>query len=120
MKWYIDGERPIWIQLKEQLTKQIVSGNYQCGDRLPSVRELASEAGVNPNTMQRALASLDQDGLTMTSRTAGRSVTNDEERIEQCRQEVAHRIVKQYVKDISELGYTKEEAIELIRKGNER
>ena len=46
MEWYIDGERPIWIQLKEQLAKQIVSGRYQCGDKMPSVRELAKEAGV--------------------------------------------------------------------------
>ena len=62
MEWKLDDSRPIWIQLQEQLTRMILSGRFRAGERLPSVRELASEAGVNPNTMQRALAGLDAEG----------------------------------------------------------
>ena len=72
MGWKIDDGRPIWTQLKEQMIKRIVSGTYSSGEKLPSVRDLAGEAGVNPNTMQRALSALDQDGLTITNRTSGR------------------------------------------------
>ena len=72
MSWKIDDGRPIWTQLKEQMIKRIVSGIYSSGEKLPSVRDLAGEAGVNPNTMQRALSALDQDGLTITNRTSGR------------------------------------------------
>ena len=78
MGWKINDGRPIWIQLKEQMIRRIVSGIYQSGDKLPSVRELASEAGVNPNTMQRALSALDQEGFSMTNRTSGRCVTQDQ------------------------------------------
>ena len=63
MDWSIDSARPIWIQLSEQLTRRIVSGQYPMGARLPSVRELAEEAGVNPNTMQKAMAELERTGL---------------------------------------------------------
>ena len=118
MEWYIDGERPIWIQLKEQLAKLIVSGRYQCGDKMPSVRELAKEAGVNPNTMQRALAALDQEGLTATSRTAGRKVTENAEKLDQCRSEFAHTILERYLSDMAELGYTKTQAAEYVKEGS--
>ena len=85
MEWNIADDRPIWIQLSEQLTAQIASGMYQPGQRLPSVREFAADAGVNPNTMQRALADLEGKGLILTNRTAGRSVTQDMEVIKQLR-----------------------------------
>lgn len=114
MKWKLNGDRPIWIQLKEQLMKQIVSGKYHCGDKLPSVRELAKEAGVNPNTMQRALADLNQEGLLITNRTAGRCVTEDLEQIRVYRDKFAATIIRVYFEDMQELGFTKEEAIDLI------
>ena len=63
MEWNLSGDRPIWLQLSQQLARRILVGAYPPGSRLPSVRELAAEAGVNPNTMQRALAQLEQDGL---------------------------------------------------------
>lgn len=118
MEWKIDGERPIWIQLKEQLAKQIVSGRYQCGDKMPSVRELAKEAGVNPNTMQRALAALDQEGLTATSRTAGRKVTENAKKIDQCRSEFAQKILERYLSDMAELGYGRAQAAEYVKEGS--
>ena len=108
MGWKIDDGRPIWTQLKEQMIKRIVSGTYSSGEKLPSVRDLAGEAGVNPNTMQRALSALDQDGLTITNRTSGRCVTED-----------IAKIVKQYIRDLEELGYNKEDAVALIGKEEE-
>ena len=75
MEWKLDDNRPIWMQLQEQLTRKILAGWYHAGEKLPSVRDLAAEAGVNPNTMQRALVALDSAGLTTTNRTMGRTVT---------------------------------------------
>ena len=77
MDWRFTDDRPIWLQLTEQLTRRIITGVYPPGSRLPPVRELAAQAGVNPNTMQRALAQLEQDGLAFADRTAGRLVTED-------------------------------------------
>ena len=77
MDWKLTGDRPIWQQLTEQVALRILTGEYPPGSRLPAVRELAAQAGVNPNTMQRAMAQLEQDGLAVGSRTAGRTVTVD-------------------------------------------
>ena len=66
MDWRFTDDRPIWLQLTEQLTRRIITGVYPPGSRLPPVRELAAQAGVNPNTMQRALAQLEQDGLALS------------------------------------------------------
>ena len=109
MEWNIADDRPIWIQLSEQLTAQIASGMYQPGQRLPSVREFAADAGVNPNTMQRALADLESKGLIITNRTAGRSVTLDMETIKQLRNDRAMDKVRQFLAQMKELGYTREE-----------
>lgn len=77
MEWKLNDDRPIWLQLAEQMTRRIITGVYPPGSKLPPVREPAAEAGVNPNTMQRALAQLEQDGLAKADRTAGRLVTQD-------------------------------------------
>ena len=114
MKWNLNEDRPIWIQLKEQLGKQIVSGRFQSGEKLPSVRDLAREAGVNPNTMQRALASLDSDGLTSTNRTSGRCVTMDKALIDNFRREIAGSIIDSYLEAMAEMGFEPEEAAQAI------
>jgi GntR family transcriptional regulator len=116
MGWKLNNDRSIWIQLKEQLGKQIVSGLYQCGEKLPSVRDLAKEAGVNPNTMQRALASLDQEGLVITNRTTGRCVTDDQEILMQYREGMAEEVIHTYLQGMEELGYNKEEAVLRLQK----
>ena len=77
MEWDIRNDQPIYTQLIQQVTLAILSGTFPCGGRLPPVREMAAEAGVNPNTMQRALAELERTGLVYTQRTAGRFVTED-------------------------------------------
>jgi len=117
MEWKLDDKRPIWMQLQESLTRRILSGWYHAGEKLPSVRELAAEAGVNPNTMQRALAGLDGVGLTVTNRTMGRTVTEDEGILEGMRAELAQGIIEEFYKSASELGYTKEQAVELLKRG---
>ena len=73
----IDDSRPIWIQLVDDFRLRIVTGAWVPGTRIPSVRDLAADTGVNPNTVQRALAELDRSGLTTAERTAGRFVTAD-------------------------------------------
>ena len=89
MDFAIQGSRPIWQQLTEQLARRIITGAYPLGSRFPAVRELAAEAGVNPNTMQRALAELERLELIRTQRTAGRTVTEDLARIEREKRRLA-------------------------------
>ena len=83
MAWNLDSDRPIYAQLLERIQLQIVSGIYAPGDKLPSVRDLAAEASVNPNTMQKAFAELERSGLIETKRTSGRFVTEDKNMITQ-------------------------------------
>lgn len=116
MAWKLEDDRPIWLQLSEQLARRIVTGVYPPGGRLPSVRELAAEAGVNPNTMQRALAQLEQDGLARADRTAGRLVTRDTQVLEAVRRTQAGGIIRQYLDAMAELGYSPEEAAALLKK----
>ena len=116
MEWKLDDNRPIWIQLKEQLTRKILSGWYHAGEKLPSVRELAAEAGVNPNTMQRALTELERDGLVYSQRTAGRFVTEDNTMINTAKRSLAERHVKTFLEAMLRLGFRKDEIIDLISK----
>lgn len=116
MEWKLDDSRPIWIQLQEQLTRKILSGWYRAGEKLPSVRDLAAEAGVNPNTMQRALAALDAAGLTVTNRTMGRTVTEDAVILEGMRATLAQDIIEKFYESAAELGYTREQALELLKR----
>ena len=97
MEWNIQGDRPIYTQLVEQVTLAIVSGDYAPGERLPSVRDLAVQAEVNPNTMQRALSQLEEQGLLYTQRTAGRFVTQDTAVIQSAKQRLAARQVEEFL-----------------------
>ena len=115
MDWKFTGDRPIWQQLTEQLTLRILKGQYPPGERLPAVRELAAQAGVNPNTMQRALAQLEQEGLARADRTAGRLVTQDAAALEAARLREARSVVQGYVQAMSALGYSRERAVELLK-----
>lgn len=115
MQWKLTEDRPIWTQLTEQLTERIVSGIYPLGARMPSVRELAAEAKVNPNTMQRALAQLEQDGLVTTNRTAGRTVTEDAASVNNVRRCLAEEKMELYVTGMATIGYTEVEAAEMLR-----
>lgn len=115
MDWKLDDGRPIWPQLSQQLARRIITGVYPPGSRLPSVRELAAEAGVNPNTMQRALAQLEQESLARADRTAGRLVTQDAAALEAVRLREARAVVREYLEAMSALGYDREEAARLLK-----
>lgn len=114
MPWNLDDSRPIWPQIKEKLMKDIVSGVYKPGESFPTVRDLAERACVNRNTMQRALSELESDGLVITNRTAGRTVTNDEELLMTTRKNLARAGVARILKEMEELGFSADELIQLI------
>lgn len=114
MTWILDSDRPIYAQLVERIQMQIVSGFYPPGGKMPSVRELAAEAAVNPNTMQKAFAELERSGLIITQRTNGRNVTEDINMINTIRQNLAQEYLILFIAKMQELGYEKKEIIELI------
>lgn len=116
MQWQLRGDRPIYQQLMEQLTQQIVSGILQAGGKVPPVRELAAEAGVNPNTMQRALADLEREGLLYTNRTSGRYVTEDNQMIDSVREKLAGDRIAEFLSGMNQLGFTRQEIVELLMK----
>ena len=115
MKWSFDSEKPIYAQLIEQIKIGIVTRAFAPGDRLPSVRDLATEAGVNPNTMQRALAQLEAEGLVHSQRTAGRFVTEDQRIIDEAKHELARQHIHAFLEAMRRLGMNDEETLALIR-----
>jgi DNA-binding transcriptional regulator YhcF (GntR family) len=119
MEWKLTGDRPIWLQLKEQITQRIVTGVYPMGGRLPTVRDLATEAGVNPNTMQRALSELENDGLAVTNRTAGRLVTTDASVVETVRDALASKCMMDFYDGMAQLGFSREEAKRKLEEAKE-
>ena len=114
MQWQFSNEMPIYSQLVEQIKIGIVSGMFPPGERLPSVRDLATEAGVNPNTMQRAMMELDRDGLVYSQRTAGRFITEDHAVIEAAKRDLAQRHIHAFLAAMLRLGYGREEIISLL------
>jgi len=120
VKWTFDENRPIWLQLIERLRQRIATGVYPPGQRLPSVRELSCEAGVNPNTMQRALAQLEIEGLAVTNRTVGRQVTGDSAVIGDLRQRLAREKIEEFLTSMEVLGYSAGEVVGLLRDGKEQ
>lgn len=115
MPWEFRPDLPIYTQLVTQLQQRIVTGHLAPGDRLPSVRDLAAEAGVNPNTMQRALAELERQGLVYSQRTAGRFVTEDAAAIRASREEMARTQLREFLAAMAQLGFSREETLALIQ-----
>ena len=114
MNWNIRNDAPVYTQLVDQIARAIILGQFPPGSRLPSVRDFASDAGVNPNTMQRALAELEARGLLETQRTAGRTVTGDVEKIAQTRRALAQMLVHHFYHQAAALGLTKAEIAALL------
>jgi len=114
MKWKFRGDRPIYAQLIEQLQRGILTGEYPPGSAVPSVRTLAIEAEVNPNTMQKALAELESQGLLRTHRTAGRTVTEDKHMIDSLKENLARAQVDAFFDGMKSIGISSEEAAKLI------
>ena len=107
MPWQFRNDLPIYTQLIAQIQQRIVSGALLPGERLPSVRDLAAEAGVNPNTMQRAMMEMEREELVHSQRTAGRFVTEDGERIRRLRESLA----RDYILDTIIRNYNPEAAV---------
>lgn len=123
MKWDIDSERPVYIQLIEKIQTGIISGYYKPGDKLPSVRDLAAEAMVNPNTMQKALVDLERTGLIFTNRTSGRFITSDEVMIKKLKEQSAASLVHEFIDRMKRNGFEPEETLAYVTdivKNNER
>ena len=114
MPWNLDSSRPIYLQIIERVQMDIITGRYQPGDKLPSVRDLAQEAAVHPNTMQKALSELERSGLIYSQRTSGRFITEDKELIHQMKKELAAAEVSAFVAHMKQLGITPEEIRQLL------
>ena len=98
MEWNFKNGIPFYSQIMDEMTMRIASGAYAPGDKLPSVRDLAMEAGVNPNTMQKAMAELERIGLVYSERTSGRFITKEEKILEELHESLA----KKYFDELSE------------------
>lgn len=110
----IDDSRPIWAQLVDEFRRRIAAGEWATGVKVPSVRELALELGVNPNTVQKALGEVDRLGLTTTERTAGRFVTSDQASVSDARTELAAATADSFVHSVTGLGMGLREATGLL------
>lgn len=114
MAWNLTSDRPVFIQIIEKLKLDIITGVYKPGDKLPSVRDLAGEAAVNPNTMQRAFSELERDGLVYTMRTSGRFITEDITMIQGLKEQRAVNAIAEFLSNMERLGFNKEDAISLL------
>lgn len=120
MEWNIESGRPVYLQLVEQLELAIVTGAMPAGSKVPPVRELAAQAGVNPNTMQRALQELESRGLMQTHRTAGRTVSAGAEQLDEIRRQRAEALAEEFWKQMRALGISAEETAALLRAAAEK
>ena len=106
---------PIYVQIMNSVKEAIAAGEISPSERVPSVRELARDFEVNPNTMQRAPNELEREGLLVSERTAGRFVTDDKELIEELKNEMAARTADRFRKEMGALGFSDDEMIDFFR-----
>ena len=114
MPWDISSERSVYLQLVDIIKQKIMSGEYKPGQRMESVRELAAEAAVNPNTMQRALTELEREGLLYTQRTSGRFVSEDARRIADLRMAGAAKKAREFYMEMAQTGLSDDEIRKLL------
>ena len=119
MSWEFQDHLPIYAQLMDTLKRRIITGRYLPGEKLPSVRELAAEAGINPNTVQRAFSELEREGLIYTQRATGKYVTENADEIKTARQELAKSQVADFLTTMQSLGYSVGDVIVLLQSFNE-
>lgn len=112
--WSFTNDKPVYVQIIDELMSRIASGVYQPGERIPSVRDLAEEARVNPNTMQRALAEIERSGYIISLRTSGRFITEDSELIAQLSDQRADEVIGSFCETIQKIGISPEQAVEMI------
>ncbi|MGX1596107.1 GntR family transcriptional regulator [Dietzia maris] len=109
-----DNSSPIWVQLVGEFSRRIVTGEWAAGEKMPGVRELAADLGVNPNTAQRALAELERLELCRSERATGRFVTHDEERIDEVRADLATDAADAFIRRVRGLGMAYDKARTLL------
>lgn len=114
MEYHFTNDKPIYSQLVDYFKIQIISGERLPGSRVESVRDLALDAKVNPNTMQKALAELEREGLIKTERTSGRFITEDESVISDMRGKIATQEIGDFIHKMTSLGFTKPEIKKLV------
>lgn len=121
MAWSFESDRPVYVQLAERLRKKIISGEYGAGEQIPSVRQLAADTAVNPNTVQRALSELEDEGLLEVRGTLGKFVTEDRGIIERSQREQAKLLVRGFVASALEMSIPTKELLSMIEEEiNER
>ena len=116
MEWTFKNGIPIYTQIIDEMTMRIASGEYEPGEKLPSVRDLAMEAGVNPNTMQRALAGLESKGLVFSERTSGRFITREDSILKSLHEELAKKYFEELYGKLKKIGMSGEEIAEAVQK----
>lgn len=114
MAWKFTSDKLIYMQIAERITMSVISGEYAPGAQIPSVRQLALEAAVNPNTVQHAFTELENEGIIISKGTIGRYVTEDTAIIENCRKHTAKQTVKAFCENINTLGLQKDELIKML------
>ena len=119
MSWEFQDHLPIYAQLMDTLKRRIITGRYLPGEKLPSVRELAAEAGINPNTVQHAFSELEREGLIYTQRATGKYVTENADEIKSARQALAKTQVAEFLSNMQSLGYSVGDVIVLLQSFNE-
>src|SRR5699024_8757138 len=116
MAWILDDTRPIYLQIEDLIKTNIIAGVYQPGQKLPSVRDLAAEASVNANTMQKALTELERSGLVYTQRTSGRFITEDISKMTELKEQLAREQIQLFLKNMEQLGLSRDDIRRLLEK----
>ena len=120
MAWILDDSRPIYLQIEDLIKANIIAGVYQPGQKLPSVRDLAAEAAVNPNTMQKALSLLESEGLLYSQGTIGRFVSTDASVLDAAREKMNRETVRTWISEAKSLGISRDKLIKYIQEEDEQ
>ncbi len=115
MAWSFTSDKPVYLQLADRITKSILSGEYEPGQQIPTVRQLALVAAVNPNTVQHAFTELEYEGIIVSKGTMGRYVTEDAQVIDSCRKKMAQQFVIDFIENMRQLSLSEEEAVTMIK-----
>lgn len=114
MAWKFSSDKPVYLQIADRIVKKVLSGEYSAGEQIPTVRQIALEAAVNPNTVQHAFSELENEGLIISKGTLGRFVTDDTKIVAACRHRMAEQFVREFAKNMEQLSITKEQAVTMI------
>jgi GntR family transcriptional regulator len=119
MKIHFDETRPIYLQIIEEIKREIAKGNLRAGDKLPSVRDLAREIEVNPNTVARAYLELEREGVLVSKRGQGTFITEEKQVINRVRKELKEEILKKVLRELKSLGISLDEIMSFLKKSME-